>query len=138
MGLRNGKADVCQVAEQSGKPDQIAALRSEVQTLTEAVNAIRFADAGRGRAAGPVLARGGGAAQGRGGAAQRGSRGPPGAPPAAPVWTAAGRSGAPRVGTWEGGPGGAGRGMMLTHGESRAGRVASQVTCKGGARALLW
>ena len=110
MGLRNGKADVCQVAEQSGKPDQIAALRSEVQTLTEAVNAIRFADAGRGRAAGPVLARGGGAAQGRGGAAQRGSRGPPGAPPAAPVWTAAGRSGAPRVGTWEGGPGGAGRG----------------------------
>ena len=116
MGPRTGKADVCQVAEQSAqidqnKSEQIEALRSEVHILTEAVNAIRFGNAGRGQAGGPSRGGGGGPAPGRGGAAPRWSRGPPGArPPTDSAWPAAGRSGAPRAGSWEGGPGGEARG----------------------------
>ena len=51
VGLHNRNTGVCQVADRSVEPDQIAALRSEVQTRTEAVNAIHFADTGQGWAA---------------------------------------------------------------------------------------
>ena len=111
VGLQHRVTGVSQVAEQAVESDQIAALRSEVQTLTAAVDAIRLADTGRGRAAALAFGRGCGAALGGVGAGLLGSQGPPVArPPAVPDRPAAGRSGAPRAGTWGSDPGEAGRG----------------------------
>ena len=62
VGLATTSRCGSEVAEQSAEPDQIAALRSEVQTLTAAADAIRLADTGRDRAAALFFFLGGGVA----------------------------------------------------------------------------
>ena len=67
VGLKGQTSHLCQVDEGQSDTTQIAELRREVQSLTEAVNAIRAPVPGRGDLQQEVAGRGSGMVRGRGG-----------------------------------------------------------------------